>query len=62
MNPKTGKALLAAGYARTTIAHNLSAVSGFYAFHMGERGARLRAPRQLRRPARRLKLHGSSLA
>ncbi|MFE3906428.1 hypothetical protein ACFXPY_40835 [Streptomyces sp. NPDC059153] len=33
MNPKTGKRVLAAGYAPATIAHNLSAVHGFYAFH-----------------------------
>jgi integrase len=33
-NPTTGKPLLRAGYAPATIAHNLSAVHGFYAFHM----------------------------
>ncbi|WP_333493573.1 tyrosine-type recombinase/integrase [Kitasatospora cathayae] len=34
VNPTTGKPLLQAGYAPATIAHNLSAVHGFYAFHM----------------------------
>lgn len=34
VNPKTGKQLLAAGYAPATIAHNLSAVAGFYVFHL----------------------------
>ncbi|MFJ1899484.1 tyrosine-type recombinase/integrase [Streptomyces sp. NPDC088115] len=34
MNPKTGKPTLRAGYAPATIAHNLSAVHGFYAFHL----------------------------
>ena len=34
VNPKTGKPLLGAGYAPATIAHNLSVVYGFYAFHM----------------------------
>jgi integrase len=33
VNPKTGKPVLAAGYAPTTIAHNLSVIHGFYAFH-----------------------------
>ncbi|GAA4931597.1 integrase [Nonomuraea thailandensis] len=33
VNPKTGKPTLAAGYAPATIAHNLSVVHGFYAFH-----------------------------
>ncbi|RMI42836.1 site-specific integrase [Actinomadura harenae] len=33
VNPTTGKPLLAAGYAPRTIAHNLSVVHGFYAFH-----------------------------
>src|SRR5262249_5395250 len=34
VNPKTGKPTLGAGYAPTTIAHNLSVVYGFYAFHL----------------------------
>jgi integrase len=34
VNPKTGKPILNAGYASTTIAHNLSVVHGFYAFHL----------------------------
>ena len=34
VNPKTGKRVLAAGYAPATIAHSLSAVLGFYAFHL----------------------------
>lgn len=34
VNPKTGKPMLRAGYAPTTIAHNLSAVYGFYSFHL----------------------------
>jgi integrase len=34
VNPKTGKPVLAAGYAPRTIAHNLSVVHGFYAFHL----------------------------
>lgn len=34
VNPKTGKPIPAAGYAPATIAHNLSAVHGFYAFHL----------------------------
>jgi integrase len=34
VNPKTGKPILANGYAPRTIAHNLSVVHGFYAFHM----------------------------
>ncbi|MEV3970211.1 hypothetical protein AB0K68_19000 [Streptomyces sp. NPDC050698] len=34
VNPTTGKRVLAAGYAPATIAHNLSAVHGFYAFHL----------------------------
>ncbi len=34
VNPKTGKPTLRAGYAPATIAHNLSAVHGFYAFHL----------------------------
>ncbi|MCX4789003.1 hypothetical protein OG369_23305 [Streptomyces sp. NBC_01221] len=34
VNPKTGKRILAAGYAPVTIAHNLSAVHGFYASHL----------------------------
>ncbi|MBF6270910.1 site-specific integrase [Nocardia farcinica] len=33
VNFRTGKPSLAAGYARTTINHALSAVSGFYAYH-----------------------------
>lgn len=33
VNLRTGKPALAAGYARTTINHALSAVSGFYAHH-----------------------------
>jgi integrase len=33
VNPKTGKPIATAGYAATTIAHNLSVVHGFYAFH-----------------------------
>lgn len=33
VNPRTGKPILAAGYAPRTIAHNLSVVHGFYAFH-----------------------------
>jgi integrase len=34
VNPKTGKPVLAAGYAPSSIAHNLSVVHGFYAFHL----------------------------
>lgn len=34
VNPKTGKPTLAAGYTSATIAHNLSVVHSFYAFHM----------------------------
>ncbi|MFH9425486.1 tyrosine-type recombinase/integrase [Streptomyces sp. NPDC017529] len=34
VNPTTGKRVLAAGYAPATIAHSLSAVHGFYAFHL----------------------------
>jgi integrase len=34
LNPKTGKPILAAGYAPRTIAHNLSVLYGFYAFHL----------------------------
>ncbi|MEU3497571.1 tyrosine-type recombinase/integrase [Kitasatospora cineracea] len=34
VNPNTGKPVLAAGYAPRTIAHNLSVVHGFYAFHL----------------------------
>jgi integrase len=34
VNPKTGKPVLNAGYAPATIAHNLSVVHGFYAFHI----------------------------
>ncbi|MFF4054084.1 tyrosine-type recombinase/integrase [Streptomyces chartreusis] len=34
VNPKTGKPTLGAGYASRTIAHNLSVVYGFYAFHL----------------------------
>jgi hypothetical protein len=34
VNPKTGKRVPAAGYAPATIAHSLSAVHGFYAFHL----------------------------
>jgi integrase len=33
INPRTGKPTLAAGYARTTINHALSSVSGFYEYH-----------------------------
>lgn len=33
VNPKTGKQVLAAGYAPRTIAHNLTVVHSFYAFH-----------------------------
>jgi integrase len=33
VNPRTGKSYLRAGYAPTTINHNLTVVSGFYAFH-----------------------------
>jgi integrase len=33
VNPATGKPVLGAGYAPRTIAHNLSVVHGFYAFH-----------------------------
>lgn len=33
VNPKTGKPTLRAGYAPSTIAHNLTVVHGFYAFH-----------------------------
>ncbi|MGS2807786.1 tyrosine-type recombinase/integrase [Nocardia sp. MW-W600-9] len=33
INPRTGKAMPAAGYARTTINHALSSVSGFYEYH-----------------------------
>ena len=38
VNLKTGKPNLAAGYARTTINHTLTVVSGFYDFHL-HRGA-----------------------
>ncbi|MBS1694745.1 MAG: tyrosine-type recombinase/integrase [Actinobacteria bacterium] len=34
VNPKTGKPILTTGYAPATIAHNLSVVHGFYAFHL----------------------------
>ncbi len=34
VNPKTGKPVPAAGYAPATIAHNLSVVHEFYAFHL----------------------------
>lgn len=34
VNPVTGKQVLAAGYAPATIGHNLTAVHGFYAFHL----------------------------
>ncbi len=34
VNPKTGKAVLASGYASATVAHNLSVVHGFYDFHL----------------------------
>jgi integrase len=34
VNPNTGKPVPAAGYAPRTIAHNLSVVHGFYAFHL----------------------------
>jgi len=34
VNPTTGKPIPAAGYAPATIAHNLSVVHGFYAFHL----------------------------
>jgi integrase len=34
VNPKTGKQIPTAGYAPATIAHNLSVVHGFYAFHI----------------------------
>jgi hypothetical protein len=34
VNPNTGKPVLGAGYAPRTIAHNLSVVHGFYAFHL----------------------------
>ncbi len=34
VHPKTGKPIPAAGYAPATIAHNLSVVHGFYAFHL----------------------------
>ncbi|WP_220135652.1 tyrosine-type recombinase/integrase [Nocardia gipuzkoensis] len=34
VHPKTGKVLLGSGYAPRTIAHNLSVVHGFYAFHL----------------------------
>lgn len=34
VNPKTGKQIPAAGYSAATIAHNLSVVHGFYAFHL----------------------------
>jgi len=34
VNPKTGKPVLAAGYAPASIAHNLTVVYGFYAFHL----------------------------
>lgn len=34
VNPNTGKPVLAAGYAPRTIAHNLSVIHGFYAFHL----------------------------
>ncbi|MFF3518507.1 hypothetical protein [Streptomyces sp. NPDC002573] len=33
VNPKTGKPTLRAGYAPSTIAHNLTVIHGFYAFH-----------------------------
>lgn len=34
VNPRTGKPVLGAGYAPRTIAHTLSVVHGFYAFHL----------------------------
>jgi integrase len=34
VNPITGKPVLGAGYAPTTIAHNLTVIHGFYAFHL----------------------------
>ncbi|GFH64565.1 integrase [Streptomyces rutgersensis] len=34
VNPKTGKRVPASGYAPATIAHSLSVVHGFYAFHL----------------------------
>ncbi|MDT3397964.1 hypothetical protein RKE29_15155 [Streptomyces sp. B1866] len=34
VSPKTGKPTLRSGYAPRTIAHNLSVVHGFYAFHL----------------------------
>lgn len=34
VNPKTGKRVPAAGYAPATVAHSLSVVHGFYAFHL----------------------------
>jgi integrase len=34
VNPKTGKPILTVGYASRTIAHNLSVVHAFYAFHL----------------------------
>ncbi|WP_338014182.1 tyrosine-type recombinase/integrase [Streptomyces sp. CB01580] len=34
VNPKTGKQTLRSGYAPATIAHNLSVIHGFYAFHL----------------------------
>ncbi|MGK4910000.1 tyrosine-type recombinase/integrase [Streptomyces albus] len=34
VNPQTGKPTLRAGYAPATIAHNLSVIHGFYAFHL----------------------------
>ena len=34
VNPRTGKPMLPGGYAPSTITHNLSVISGFYAFHI----------------------------
>lgn len=72
VNPKTGKPRLAAGYTAATIAHNLSVVHGFYAFHMhfgrgpvvnpvpGSRARRAalahRSPLEVPRPHRRARL------
>ncbi|MEU8310623.1 tyrosine-type recombinase/integrase [Actinomadura sp. NPDC048955] len=72
VNPNTGKPVLSSGYAPRTIAHNLSVVHGFYAFHLHfgrgpvvnpvpENKARRqalahRSPIEARRPHRRARL------
>ncbi len=57
VNPKTGKPMLRAGYAPTTIDHDLSAVYGFYSFHLhfgrgpaGQPGASAAGPAGRRSP------------